>query len=103
MTQTEPEDITIPELTSSETPSTLNYPDIKATVGLFFMLILFMIIVAVPGVIILIAEHSLHLSYLKPIASLLLYIFSFLLTIWYAIKKSKKVQGYPLKINFNKM
>lgn len=103
MTQTESEDITTTELTSLEAPRQLNYPDIKSTVGLFFMLILFMIIVGIPGVIIFIAEHSLHLPYLKPIVSLLLYIFSFLLTIRYAIKKSKKLQGYSIKINFNRV
>src|ERR1700744_6540945 len=103
MTQTQSEDITIPYQLSSEVTHKFNYPDIKSTIGLFFMLILFMILVAIPGVILLIAEHSLHLAYLKPVVSLLLYITTFLLTIRYAIKKSKKIQGYPLKISFKKI
>ncbi len=103
MTQTESEDISIPELSSPEVPREFNYPDIKSTVGLFFMLILFMILVAIPGAIFLLSERILHLWFLKPVVSLLMYVISFLIAIRYALKKSKKVQGYSSKISFKKI
>jgi hypothetical protein len=61
-----------------------------------------MIIVAIPGAIILLSEHSLGLPYFKPVLNLLMYVISFLITIRYALKKSKKVQGYSSKISFKK-
>jgi membrane protease YdiL (CAAX protease family) len=102
MTQTESEEITTKELSSPET-SIFYYPDIKSAVGLFFMLMLYMIIVAIPGAIFLLSERILHLWFLRPIISLLMYVISFLITIRYALKKSKKVQGYYSKISFKKI
>jgi len=89
-------------LESDEANQEVAYPNIKATLVLFFILLLNSLIVAIPIFVIDINLPN-NLPILKSLIKLASYIIPLLLTINYAIRKSKKQQGYPLSININKI
>jgi membrane protease YdiL (CAAX protease family) len=89
-------------LESDEANREVAYPNIKATLVLFFILLLNSLIVAIPIFVIDINLPN-NLPILKSLIKLASYIIPLLLTINYAIRKSKKKQGYPLSININKI
>jgi membrane protease YdiL (CAAX protease family) len=97
-----PEDNLSVALESDKADQEVAYPNIKATLVLFFILLLNSLIVAIPIVIIDINLPN-NLPILKSLIKLASYIIPLLLTINYAVRKSKKQQGYPLSINFNKI
>ncbi|SHN31813.1 CPBP family intramembrane glutamic endopeptidase [Mucilaginibacter sp. OK098] len=97
-----PEDNLSVALESDKADQEVAYPNIKATLVLFFILLLNSLIVAIPIVIIDINLPN-NLPILKSLIKLVSYIIPLLLTINYAVRKSKKPQGYPLSINFNKI
>ena len=78
------------------------YPDIKATVSLFFTFILNSFIVIIPAVIIAVGMPY-YVKVYKHLFEALLYGAIMLATIYSALKKSKKQQGYPSKISFNRI
>lgn len=78
------------------------YPNSKATVGLFFVFLLISLIIFIPQTIIL-TNTPQEFTIVKTIVRILSYVVTFLLNINYALKKSKKQQGYSLTINFNKI
>ena len=101
MAQTESESALAPESSSTDRPLYRIYPNIQSTVILFFILILNSLLVAIPLVIVLISQQSVS-PLLKSILSLIGYVVPLLLTINYAVRKSKIQQGYPVKVNFSK-
>jgi membrane protease YdiL (CAAX protease family) len=98
MTQTDP---LYPSTTDFEIPKT-PYPDVKRLVTLFFVMLLYFVVVAIPAGIILATAPNFS-PLLKGLFNLILYIAPLLLTINYALKKSKKLQGHSASISFNKM
>lgn len=102
MNLNEPENNLPVALESDEANQEVAYPNIKATLVLFFILLLNSLIVAIPIVVIDINLPN-NLPILKSLIKLASYIIPLLLTINYAVRKSKKQQGYPLSINFNKI
>ena len=105
MTENEPQDISAFDIEIVETGQKVIYPDIKSTVVLFFVFILTNFIVAIPAIILVIGLNGLYLNtpLLKSSLNLLLYVATLLITIWSAIKRSKKQQGYFLRISFSKI
>ncbi len=84
-----------------ELPDTA-YPNIKSTVTLFFITILFWIIVAIAGSIIFMNTPR-ELPSVRSVFKLLINAAPILLIINYALKKSKKQQGFTIAINYNKI
>ncbi len=71
------------------------YPDIKGTIILFFVTIGSLIITAIPdGILTDIFETQFNnWRLLKPLVNLLIYIIALSITLWYAVRKSKKKEG----------
>jgi len=92
---------------AADTPivSTSAYPDIKATVWLFFVLLFYMLIIGIAeGFLMAMLDLSrIRLPLLESFLSLTAYIISVFLVIRYAIKKSRKQSDSSLGISFNKM
>jgi membrane protease YdiL (CAAX protease family) len=105
VSQNEPQDIQVIDLNGVEASQTINYPDLKSTVILFFVFILNMFIITIPAIIIIIGLNTLFLNspLLKSLLNLLMYIATLLITIRYVIRKSKEQQGYFQRISFNKI
>jgi membrane protease YdiL (CAAX protease family) len=79
------------------------YPDLKSLFRLFFVLLFYMIIGGILlGIFLIDAKHS-DSPILKSLLNLLSYIVTLLVTIRYAIKKSKKQQVSSFNISFNKI
>jgi membrane protease YdiL (CAAX protease family) len=97
MTQTDPQYLSATDFEIQKAP----YPDIKLIVTLFFIMLLNVVIVAIPAGIILAVFPKMSPLF-KPLFNLILYIAPMLLSINYALKKSKKQKGYTASINFNK-
>jgi membrane protease YdiL (CAAX protease family) len=105
MTQNEPGNDLLIELNSPKAKQKIAYPDIGSIFTLFFVLILNSLIVTIPVAILIYSLNTLNLNspFLRPLLNLLSYIVSLLITIKYAIRKSKEKQGYFSKIRFNKI
>ena len=95
MAETESQDV--PEFNTGEIEIIRKkaYPDIKGTIILFFVMIGYMIVTAIPAGIVMAAfktrfDNS-HL--LKSLLNLLMYIIALSITLWYAVRKSKKQEG----------
>ncbi|WP_419698951.1 CPBP family intramembrane glutamic endopeptidase [Mucilaginibacter sp. NFX135] len=91
----------------TDTPilSQFAYPDARSIFTLFFVTIGFMFTGGILGAILL--EALKYWGFKSPLAksfvNLVAYIIGFLLTIWYAVKKSKKQQVSVFHISFNKI
>ncbi|MEN0052920.1 MAG: type II CAAX endopeptidase family protein [Mucilaginibacter sp.] len=88
---------------SNQTSATFAYPNLKAVIRLFFVLLFYMIV----GLIIL--SFFLHevqrpsSQLLRSFLNLLFYVFALLLTIRYASKKIKRQQKSSFNISFNRV
>jgi membrane protease YdiL (CAAX protease family) len=103
MEQTDQENTIINESNDSPIFAEPAYPNVRALIKLFFVLFLYMI---AGGILLGLFAHEitrLGSSLLKSLLSLLSYVITFLVTIRYAIKKSKKQQPYSFSIGFNKI
>ena len=81
------------------------YPDVKSVSRLFFATLGYMFVGGLLGVILLEALNywGFKSPLVKSFVNLVAYIIGFLLTIWYAVKKSKKQQVSAFHISFNKV
>lgn len=102
MSEIYPENAVTPVFEETHTNSELAYPNLKATVILFFVFLLMSLITLIPGSVISMNTPK-EFPVIKSIVKLLLYAVPLLLVINYALKKGKKQQGYPPTINFNKI
>lgn len=81
------------------------YPDVRSIFTLFFVTIGFMLVGGILGAILLttLKYWGLKSPLVKSFVNLLTYIIGFLLTIRYAVKKSKKQEASAFNISFNKI
>jgi membrane protease YdiL (CAAX protease family) len=95
MAETESQDVTEFYTAEIEIIRKKAYPDIKGTIILFFVTIGCLIVTEIPAVILMaIFETRFDNSHLlKPLLNLLTYITALSITIWYAVRKSKKQEG----------
>jgi uncharacterized protein len=105
MDQNEPENILTINANAAETHSKFTYPDVKSIFRLFFVLLFYMVIGGIFFGILLVVLDALHLSspLSKSFLNLLMYIITLLITIKYAIRKSKKLQISSFNVSFNKI
>jgi len=105
MAETESQDV--PEFYTGETEIIQKkaYPDIKGTIILFFVMMGYMIVTAIPfGIVMATFKTRLDNSHLlKSLLNLLLYIIALFITLWYAIRKSKKQEGSFSGISLRKI
>ncbi|MDP9078017.1 MAG: CPBP family intramembrane metalloprotease [Bacteroidota bacterium] len=98
MSETEPQYPSTTDFEIQRTP----YPDVQKLVTLFFIILLNTVIVAIPAGIVLAIFPKMPFVY-KSLFNIVLYVAPMLLSINYALRKSKKQQGYAISINFNKI
>ncbi|HTD41110.1 MAG TPA: type II CAAX endopeptidase family protein [Mucilaginibacter sp.] len=81
------------------------YPNVKSVIRLFFVILFYMIIFGIAAGILLVVldTYNLKLPLLRSFLSFLMYVITMLVTIRYAIKKSKKQEGVYFGISFNKI
>ncbi|QEM11003.1 CPBP family intramembrane glutamic endopeptidase [Mucilaginibacter rubeus] len=79
------------------------YPNLKSLVGLFFILILYMLIGGLIGGLFLFETRYLDVRSIKPLINLILYVGYLLFAIRYAIRKAKKQEQAPFKIRFTRI
>jgi membrane protease YdiL (CAAX protease family) len=105
MTETEPQNSQTMTANTLEDGKEIGYPDIKSAITLFFIFILYSIIVAIPGVILMMSlDVVIHNSpLLRSFVNLLIYLVTLLITIKYTIKKSKEKQGYYQTVSLKKI
>jgi membrane protease YdiL (CAAX protease family) len=106
MNQPEPESALVSyPITDTPILPQLAYPDTKSIFRLFFVTLGYMLVGGLLGVILLEALNywGFKSPLLKSFMNLVTYIVGFLLTIWYAVKKSKKQQISAFHISFNKI
>jgi membrane protease YdiL (CAAX protease family) len=103
MTQTEPENIADVEGNNVETSKTIAYPDLRSTITLFFIFVLYAFaVLMLTGILIGNPNTLFHNSLLmRSLLNLLIYAATLLLTINYAIKGSKKKEGNFPRIKVN--
>lgn len=100
MIDTEPKPLLTNESDNVQVISTTAYPNIKATVRLFFVVIFYMIICSIPTVILLAGQH-LGSTAILSLVNLMQYAITMLFIIKYAVKKSRKQQTPPFNFNFS--
>jgi membrane protease YdiL (CAAX protease family) len=103
MDKPEPETIIIDYPNDRQIVAKFAYPDWKSLFRLFFVLFFYTIVGGILLVLFLINTRDLGTSSLKPLLSLVFYVITMLLTIRYALKKSKKLQPSPFDFSFNKI
>jgi membrane protease YdiL (CAAX protease family) len=81
------------------------YPDVRSVCKLFFVTMGFTLVGGILAAIVLevLKYRGLNSALVKSFVNLLAYIIGFILTIWYAVKKSKKQQASAFHIGFNKI
>jgi membrane protease YdiL (CAAX protease family) len=103
MDKPEPETIIIDYPNDSPIVAKFAYPDWKSLFKLFFVLFFYTIVGAILLALFLVNTRDLGTSSLKPLLSLVFYVITMLLTIRYALKKSKKQQLSSFNFSFNRV
>jgi len=105
MTENEPQNIPAIDSDNVEVNQESFYPDLSATVVLFFVFILNSIMVGIPAGILIIGLNTVFLKspLLISLFNFLLYVAPVLITIKYVVRKSKERQGFFSRICFNKI
>ncbi|MBB3056180.1 CPBP family intramembrane glutamic endopeptidase [Mucilaginibacter gotjawali] len=96
------QEISVPESMGTESTREIYYPDLKSTIKIFFVYILYTIVISIPATVCLIALSSTFIRWpiLKSVLFLLQNIVTHLTVIIYTIRKSKKQNGHFSKISF---
>jgi membrane protease YdiL (CAAX protease family) len=103
MDKPEPETIIIDYPNDSPIVAKFEYPDWKSLFKLFFVLFFYTIAGGMLLAWFLINTRDLGTSSLKSLLNLVFYVITMLLTIRYALKKSKKQRRSPFNFSFNKV